>query len=61
MQPRELTIEEIEKLLGYKVKLIPKKRTRVVNIPDGEVFSIEETEFVVLKTRFRTTVFLNMG
>ena len=49
IQPRELTMEEIEKLLGYKVKLVPKKRTKVVNIPDGEVFSIGETEFVVLK------------
>lgn len=47
--PKEMSLEEIEKILGYKVKIVPRTRTQVVNVPVGEVFQIGDYEFVVLK------------
>jgi hypothetical protein len=47
--PKEMSLEEIEKILGYKVKIVPRTRTQVVNVPVGEVFRIGDYEFVVLR------------
>jgi hypothetical protein len=49
IQPKEMSLEDIEKALGYKIKLVPRTRTQIVNIPNGEVFTIGDIEFIVLK------------
>jgi hypothetical protein len=49
MQPKEMSLEEIERILGYRIKLVPRTHTQVVNVPVGEIFQIGTYEFVVLK------------
>jgi hypothetical protein len=47
--PKEMSLEDIEKALGYPIKLVPRTRTQIVNVPNGEVFQIGDVEFIVLK------------
>ena len=47
---REMTLKEIEKALGYEVKIIAEKPKRQLSeIPVGETFKVGDLEFVVLE------------
>ena len=46
---REMTLKEIQKALGYKVKVVAEKpRKRFDDIKIGEIITVAETDFIVL-------------
>ena len=46
---KELTLKEIEKLLGYKVKVVAEKPKKILkDIPVGEIAAFGDLEFIVL-------------
>ncbi len=47
---KELTLKEIQNLLGYEVKIIADKPSRTLaDVPVGETFKVGDFEFVVLE------------
>jgi hypothetical protein len=57
---KEMTLREIENLLGEKIKIVADKPSRTLaNIPVGETFKVGDMEFIVLEhTDFGTNVIL---
>ena len=47
---KELTLKEIQKLLGYEVKIVADKPSRTLaDVPVGETFKVDDMEFIVLE------------
>lgn len=47
---KELTLKEIQNLLGYEVKIVADKPSRTLaDIPVGETFKVGDLEFIVLE------------
>ena len=57
---KEMTLREIENLLGEKIKIVADKPSRTLaDIPVGETFKVGDMEFIVLEhTDFGTNVIL---
>lgn len=55
MNPRYMTIEEVEKELGYPVRIFKKKDIIFDQVPVGGVFSVLETEFIKMHHGFAVT------
>ena len=47
---KEMTLKEIQSLLGYEVKIVAEKpQKQLVDIPAGETFKVGDLEFIVLE------------
>lgn len=59
---KELTLKEIEKLLGYEVKVVAEKpQKQLADIVAGETFKVGNLEFIVLEHRNGQTAVLLKG
>lgn len=55
MQPRYVTVEELESELGYPIKIIKRRTATVSDVPAGELFEIYGKSFVKLQDGFAIT------
>lgn len=56
---KEMTLKEIQKLLGYEVKIVVEKpQKQLADIPVGETFKVEDLEFIVLEHNHEQTAVL---
>ena len=53
---KELTVKEIESILGYEIKIVANKPAKqLADIPAGETFKVGDLEFIVLEQSGDTT------
>lgn len=55
MQPRYVTVEELESELGYPIKIIKRRTATISDVPAGELFEIYGQSFVKLQDGFAIT------